>query len=111
MTNRPVAPRGAPCWVDLWTSDIEGSRQFYAELFGWQAGEPSPDHGGYFMFTRAGVPVAGAMGDMGESARQQHVEALLRFARTSSAPSSSPLRTAPRCISRPWRSTISAVRR
>ena len=66
MTNRPVPPRGAPCWVDLWTSDIEGSRQFYAELFGWQAGEPSPDHGGYFMFTRAGVPVAGAMGDMGE---------------------------------------------
>jgi hypothetical protein len=24
MTNRPVAPPGAPCWVDLWTSDIEG---------------------------------------------------------------------------------------
>lgn len=67
MTNRPAAPRGAPCWIDLWTSDIEGSRRFYAELFGWQAGEPSPDHGGYFMFTRAGVPVAGAMGDMGET--------------------------------------------
>ena len=66
MTNRPVPPRGGPCWVDLWTSDIEGSRQFYAELFGWQAWEPSPDHGGYFMVTRAGIPVAGAMGDMGE---------------------------------------------
>ena len=26
MTNRPVAPSGAPCWVDLWTSDVEGSR-------------------------------------------------------------------------------------
>jgi uncharacterized protein len=67
MTNRPAAPRGAPCWIDLWTSDIEGSRRFYAEMFGLQAGEPSPDHGGYFMFTRAGVPVAGAMGDMGET--------------------------------------------
>ena len=67
MPHRPVPPRGAPCWVDLWTSDIEGSRQFYAGLFGWQAGEPSPDHGGYFMFTRAGIPVAGAMGDMGEA--------------------------------------------
>ena len=67
MTNRHAAPLGAPCWVDLWTSDTQGSRQFYAELFGWQAEEPSIDHGGYFMFTRAGVPVAGAMGDMGEA--------------------------------------------
>lgn len=65
MTNRPAAPLGAPCWVDLWTSDIQGSRRFYAGLFGWQAGQPSADHGGYFMFTRAGVPIAGAMGDMG----------------------------------------------
>jgi predicted enzyme related to lactoylglutathione lyase len=67
MTNRPVAPQGAPCWVDLWTSDIEGSRRFYAELFGWQAGEPSADHHGYFMFIRGGVPVAGAMGDLAEA--------------------------------------------
>jgi len=67
MTNRHAAPLGAPCWVDLWTSDVQGSRQFYAGLFGWQAEEPSIDHGGYFMFTRAGVPVAGAMGDMGEA--------------------------------------------
>jgi predicted enzyme related to lactoylglutathione lyase len=22
MTNRPVAPSGVPCWVDLWTSDV-----------------------------------------------------------------------------------------
>jgi predicted enzyme related to lactoylglutathione lyase len=67
MTNRPVAPTEAPCWVDLWTSDVEGSRHFYSELFGWQAGEPSSDHGGYLMFTRAGTPVAGAMGGMGDT--------------------------------------------
>ena len=66
MTNRASAPIGAPCWVDLWTSDVEGSRRFYCELFGWEAQQPSPDHGGYFMFTRQDVPVAGAMGDMGE---------------------------------------------
>jgi predicted enzyme related to lactoylglutathione lyase len=64
MTKRESAPVGAPCWVDLWTSDVEGSRRFYAELFGWVAEEPSPEHGGYFMFTRAGMPIAGAMGDM-----------------------------------------------
>ncbi len=66
MTNRTSAPIGAPCWVDLWTSDVEGIRRFYSEMFGWEAQQPSPEHGGYFMFTRQGVPVAGAMGDMGE---------------------------------------------
>ena len=66
MPSRDSAPAGAPCWVDLWTSDVEGSRRFYAELFGWEAQEPSPEFGGYFMFTRDGVPVAGAMGPMGD---------------------------------------------
>ena len=66
MPTRDHAPLGAPCWADLWTSDVEGSRRFYAELFGWEAGEPSPEFGGYFMFTRDGLPVAGAMGAMGD---------------------------------------------
>ena len=66
MTTRDSAPLGSPCWTDLWTSDVEGSRTFYAELFGWEAQEPSPEFGGYFMFTRHGVPVAGAMGGMGD---------------------------------------------
>ena len=30
------------------------------------AEEPTPEFGGYFMFTRDGVPVAGGMGDMGD---------------------------------------------
>jgi predicted enzyme related to lactoylglutathione lyase len=66
MPFREHAPNGSPCWADLWTSDVDGSRRFYAELFGWEAQEPSPEFGGYFLFTRDGVPVAGAMGDMGE---------------------------------------------
>jgi hypothetical protein len=68
MPNRDRAPVGSPCWADLWTSDVEGSRRFYGELFGWEAQEPSPEFGGYFMFTRNGVPVAGGMGDMGDMA-------------------------------------------
>jgi len=68
MPTRDSAPVGAPCWTDLWTSDVEGSRTFYAELFGWEAQDPSPEFGGYFMFTRNGVPVAGAMGAMGDQA-------------------------------------------
>jgi uncharacterized protein len=66
MPTRDSNPLGAPCWADLWTSDVDGSRRFYSELFGWEAQEPSPEFGGYFMFTRDGVPTAGGMGDMGE---------------------------------------------
>ncbi len=68
MPTRDSAPIGAPCWADLWTSDVEGSRRFYSELFGWEAQEPSPEFGGYFMFTRDGMPVAGGMGDMDDMA-------------------------------------------
>src|ERR1039458_4896237 len=68
MPTRDHAPTGSPCWADLWTSDVEGSRKFYSALFGWEAQEASPEFGGYFMFTRDGDPVAGAMGDMGEMA-------------------------------------------
>ncbi len=68
MTTRDTAPLGAPCWTDLWTSDVEGSRRFYSELFGWEAQEPSEEFGGYFMFTRNGVPTAGGMGSMGDMA-------------------------------------------
>ena len=65
MPTRDRAPLGAPCWADLWTSDVDGSRAFYSEVFGWEAQEADPQFGGYFMFHRDGVPVAGAMGDMG----------------------------------------------
>ncbi|HEY5077491.1 MAG TPA: VOC family protein [Acidimicrobiia bacterium] len=68
MPTRDRAPIGSPCWVDLWTSDVEGSRKFYGELFGWEAQEPSAEFGGYFMFTRNEVPIAGGMGDMGDLA-------------------------------------------
>ncbi|HVN51818.1 MAG TPA: VOC family protein, partial [Acidimicrobiales bacterium] len=66
MTTRDHAPIGAPCWTDLFTSDVEGSRRFYGELFGWETLEPSEEFGGYFMFARDGMPTAGGMGDMGD---------------------------------------------
>ena len=65
MSTRSSAPLGSPCWTDLWTSDIEGSRAFYSQLFGWEAQSPNPEFGGYFIFTRDNVDVAGGMGDMG----------------------------------------------
>jgi uncharacterized protein len=57
-------PIGAPCWIDLLTSDTERVRAFYAGVFGWTAGEGSAQFGGYFMFMRDGAPVAGCMPKM-----------------------------------------------
>jgi len=67
MTSRDRAPLGTPCWADLWTSDVAGSRDFYAALFGWEVEDPDPAFGGYFNFTRKGKRTAGCMGDMGEA--------------------------------------------
>jgi hypothetical protein len=61
MPTRETAPIGAPCWIDLQTSSAERSRDFYGRLFGWTADEPAEQFGGYFTFSRDGVPVAGCM--------------------------------------------------
>ncbi|MGH9225560.1 MAG: VOC family protein [Acidimicrobiales bacterium] len=66
MPARETAPNGAPCWVDLMTSDVEGSRRFYGELFGWTSDEPNTDFGGYFNFHKEGTMIAGGMPTMGE---------------------------------------------
>lgn len=67
MPTRDNAPVGAPCWVDLMTSDPPRSREFYATLFGWQAEEPNPDFGGYANFTKDGVRVAGIMSSQADA--------------------------------------------
>jgi uncharacterized protein len=52
---------GAPCWVDLGTTDLDGARAFYTELFGWtQHSSPDPVYGGYTIFHLEDEPVAGA---------------------------------------------------
>jgi uncharacterized protein len=61
MPTRDTAIIGAPCWVDLMTSDTERSRAFYCELFGWTAEEPAEQFGGYFNFRKDGARVAGCM--------------------------------------------------
>jgi predicted enzyme related to lactoylglutathione lyase len=66
MRERDISA-GAPCWIDLSTSDTAGTRDFYTALFGWTAAEPDPQFGGYFMFSRDGVPVAGCMPAMPDS--------------------------------------------
>ena len=64
MTTRAHPSHGAPCWIDLVTSDVEAIRTFYAALFGWEALPQSPEFHGYFMFAREGVPIAGGASPM-----------------------------------------------
>jgi uncharacterized protein len=66
MPKRDTAPIGAPCWIDLFTTDPETSRAFYTRLFGWTAEEPDEEHGGYFNFMKDGVHVAGCMRNDGQ---------------------------------------------
>jgi uncharacterized protein len=61
MPTREDAPIGAPCWIDLMTSDTDRIRAFYSKLFGWTADEPNQEFGGYFNFRKDGVLVAGCM--------------------------------------------------
>ncbi|MGZ8734154.1 MAG: VOC family protein [Acidimicrobiia bacterium] len=67
MPKRDVAPVGAPCWIDLMTSDPGASRAFYGELFGWTSEDAGPEYGGYINFSLDGLPVAGGMRNDGES--------------------------------------------
>jgi hypothetical protein len=51
---------GTPNWVDLGSPDVEASKRFYGELFGWEATtSPEPEAMGYTMFSVGGKEVAG----------------------------------------------------
>lgn len=60
--NPQGIPAGAPCWIDLLTSDIGRSRDFYSALFGWdyEVGDQEM-YGGYTMAFKDGKSVAGLM--------------------------------------------------
>jgi uncharacterized protein len=67
MPKRDTAPSGAPCWVDLMTSDPAKSRAFYGELFGWTSEDAGEEFGGYITFSKDGIRVAGGMQNDGQS--------------------------------------------
>jgi uncharacterized protein len=58
---RDIAPLGAPCWIDLTTSDIDRAQDFYGTVFGWTFESAGPDYGGYVNAAKDGRPVAGLM--------------------------------------------------
>lgn len=61
MTVKTSYAPGEPIWIDLGSPDLDASRRFYGELFGWTAQEGNADFGGYTNFERDGHLVAGLM--------------------------------------------------
>jgi predicted enzyme related to lactoylglutathione lyase len=61
MPERTSYEPGTPCWVDLATPDVDASKRFYGDLFGWQyqSAGPVEETGGYGMFTVNDRQVAG----------------------------------------------------
>jgi uncharacterized protein len=52
---------GTPCWVDVTSLDVDATVAFYSGLFGWDAErDPTPEAGGYTMFTLRGKYVTAA---------------------------------------------------
>jgi uncharacterized protein len=58
---RKGAPLGAPCWIDLATSDLDKAKDFYGTVFGWTFESAGPEYGGYVNAAKDGQPVAGLM--------------------------------------------------
>ncbi|GAC1372641.1 MAG: VOC family protein [Actinomycetota bacterium] len=67
MPHRDAAPVGAPCWVDLFSSDPDKSRDFYGQLFGWTSEATGEEYGGYINFSKDGHLVAGCMRNDGQA--------------------------------------------
>ncbi|GGX91643.1 VOC family protein [Streptomyces anandii] len=59
LTTRFV--NGAPNWIDVGTSDLDGARSFYEGLFGWEFRSAGSEAGGYGFFQLDGRTVAGGM--------------------------------------------------
>ena len=65
MPTRHGAPLGAPCWIDLTTSDVDRAQDFYGTVFGWTFESAGPEFGGYVNAAKDGQPVAGLMANSG----------------------------------------------
>ena len=61
MTVKTSYQPGEPIWADLGSPDVDASRAFYGELFGWLAPPGTEDFGGYTSFELEGRKVAGLM--------------------------------------------------
>ena len=67
MSERNGYPQGTPCWADLSTSDVEGAREFYGALFGWEWEIAGPEYGNYSTGSLRGKKVAAVASRMDDS--------------------------------------------
>jgi predicted enzyme related to lactoylglutathione lyase len=67
MPHPDLTRPGAPCWVDLFTSDPDRAQQFYGELFGWTGEAAGEEYGGYINFSSGREMVAGCMRNDGQA--------------------------------------------
>lgn len=56
--TEPYSP-GAPNWIDLGTTDVDGSHQFYGQVFGWTTQQLGQEAGGYGYYLKDGKRVGG----------------------------------------------------
>jgi len=55
---------GAPCWMDLSSSDVERAKTFYGALFGWSTTDTGDEFGNYNIVSKDGADIAGMAGKM-----------------------------------------------
>ena len=48
MASITEYPPGAPCWMELSTTDLEGARKFYSEVLGWKDYEIAGEEMGFY---------------------------------------------------------------
>lgn len=71
MSQRTSYPQGAPCWVDLMTTDPQAAKSFYGQLFGWTYDDlPMPEGPVYSMAVIDGSAVAAIAPQPPEAATQ-----------------------------------------
>ena len=61
MAQPDLTTPGAPCWIDLTSSDPDRATEFYGQLFGWSAEDAGEEYGGYLNLSKGGRYVAGCM--------------------------------------------------
>jgi len=62
-TYTHAKPAGTPTWVDLMTPDIDGAREFYHAVFGWEYDIGGPEYGGYTTARLGKRATVGMMGN------------------------------------------------
>jgi predicted enzyme related to lactoylglutathione lyase len=62
-TYLQAKPAGTPTWADLMTPDIDGARDFYHALFGWDYDIGGPEFGGYTTARLGARQTVGMMGN------------------------------------------------